>query len=121
VIDALLQRVEAIANLAATTEQAETPELQDLRSELAYYQSAPGNRAAAIVSELQSQIDSLRIQGQQGSQVSESNRALLLQCFGDRATWELLISPEEKQQIYRALVDRVTVKDGRVVAVSLRV
>jgi len=41
--------------------------------------------------------------------------------LGDRSTWKLLISTEEKQEVYRALVKRVVVRDGQVERVELRV
>jgi len=122
VIDALLARSEAIATIANTPElEIETPELQALRRELAYYQLAPGQRAAGIVAELQNQITILTQQGSQTTKAQGANRELLLQCFGDRSTWEHLMSPEEKRDVYRALVERVTVRDGAVQSVSLKV
>lgn len=111
-----------IATIANTPElEIETPELQALRRELAYYQLAPGQRAAGIVAELQNQITILTQQGSQTTKAQGANRELLLQCFGDRSTWEHLMSPEEKRDVYRALVERVTVRDGAVQSVSLKV
>lgn len=122
VIDALLTRVDQIATLALTPEQStESPELLALKTELAYYQSAPGDRAAGIVAELQNQISALKQQGFQAFSVQGANRELLLKCFSDRQTWQLLISPEEKRQIYRSLVERVMIRDGVVQSVTLKV
>lgn len=122
VIDALLQRTEAIAKLAATPEQqTESPELRALRVELAYYQSAPGNRAAAIVADLQNQITALMQQGVQVTKDQEQNRELLMNCFSDRNTWAYLMTPEEKRDVYRALVARVVIRDGQVERVELKV
>jgi DNA invertase Pin-like site-specific DNA recombinase len=122
IIDALLTRSEAIASLAVVSnEQIETPEMQALRAELTYYQAAPGHRAAAIVAELKGQIESLIQQELQTSTRAQTNRELLVQCFGDRMTWEHLMSLEEKRDVYRALVNRVTIRDGQVQSVSLKV
>jgi hypothetical protein len=121
IIDALLARSEAIANLAATPEpEIEPPELQALRAELQYYQAAPGNRAAAIMAELQNQITALIQQGFQVTEHQAANRDLLLACFSDRNTWAHLMTAEEKRDVYRALVERVTIRDGQVQSVSLK-
>lgn len=121
VITALLTRSQAIANLAAVADQpTETPELQALRAELHYYQAAPGGRAAAIVAELQQQIEGLKLQQSTTTQSQVANRELLNQCFGDRSTWECLMTPEEKRDVYRALVERVMIWDGQVQSVSLK-
>jgi len=39
---------------------------------------------------------------------------------GDRSYWKTLLD-EEKRELYRALVDRVVVKDGQVERVELKV
>ncbi len=122
VIDALLERSEAIANLAAVADApSEPPELQALRAELRYYQAAPGHRAAAIVAELQAQITALTQHGVQTTKDQEQNRDLLLACFSDRRTWARIMTLAERRDVYRALVERVTIRDGRVVGVSLKV
>lgn len=122
IITALLTRSDQIATLAAVADEpTETPELQALKQELSFYQSAPGDRAAGIVAELQNQITMLKQQGTQATKDQGANRELLLKCFGDRQTWEHLMSPEEKRQIYRALVERVMIRNGAVQSVSLKV
>jgi len=122
IITALLARSEEISNLAAMPEQeTESPELKELRRELAYYQSAPGNRAAAIVTDLQNQITVLIQQGVRITEDQEQNRDLLMACFSDRNTWEHLMTPEEKRDVYRALVSRVVIRDGQVERVELKV
>jgi predicted RNA-binding Zn ribbon-like protein len=96
------------------------PELQALTAELAYYQQASANRAAGIVADLQRQIEQFRYQQSALSATHLANRELLLRCFAARLSWKTLLD-EEKQDIYRQLVDRVTMKDGQVVGVALKV
>ncbi len=121
VIDALLARSEAIATIAATPDQEiESPELQALRTELAYYQAAPGDRAAAIVAELENQIMALKQQGIQATKDQQQSQELLIACFSDRVYWKTL-SDEEKRDIYRALVSRVVIREGTVERVELKV
>jgi site-specific DNA recombinase len=121
VIDTLIQRAEAIALLAEQPVDAvDPPELQALKAELAYYQQAPGNRADGIVTDLRRQIEEFRYRQTTVGQQELANRELLLQVFGDRLYWKTL-SDAEKQHIYRALVERVVMKDGQVVSVVLKV
>jgi len=121
VIEALIARTEAIATVAEQPSNAvDPPELQALKAELTYYQQAPGNRAAAIVVDLQQQIDQFNRQKQTVSQQHSENRELLLKVFGDRSYWKTLLE-EEKLEIYRALVDRVVIRDGQVERVDLKV
>jgi len=69
---------------------------------------------------LKRQIKEFRHQQIQHSQVDQANRELLLRCFSDRLYWKTLLD-DEKRDLYRALVDRVVVKDGQVESVLLKV
>jgi len=121
VIQALIHRAEMIRATAETREeQVDPPELQALKVELAYYLNAPGSRAAAIVADLRQQIDAYHHQKETATALNVEQRDLLLQTFGDSLYWEAL-THEEKRDIYRALVDRVIIKDGQVERVDLRV
>lgn len=120
-IEALIARSATVAQLAELSPgQIDPPQLQQLKAELAYYQAAPGNRSASIVSDLQRQIEAFHHQQSAISAAQSSSRELLLATFGDRDYWLTLLD-DEKLQIYRALVDRVTVKDGAVQSVALKV
>ena len=121
VIDALIQRTEAIHALASQpAENVDSPEAKALRAELAFYESAPGHRAEAIKIELRQQIQAFQQNLQhQDARLSE-NRDLLLQVFSDRTYWTTLLD-EEKRQIYRALVEKVIVRDGGVEQIVLKV
>jgi len=121
IVTALLARADAIAQIAQTPDRViESPELQALKAELEFYQQAPGNRAAAIIADLQNQIDTFRLNEANISQQEAMSRELLLQGLGDRLFW-MTLPDEEKQQVYRALVKRVTLQDGQIQAVTLKV
>lgn len=121
VIDALIARAESITTIAEQPVDAvDSPELQALKAELAYYEQAPGNRAVGIMADLRRQIDEFRHQHSVIGQQQLANRELLLEAFGDRLYWQTL-PDEEKRDIYRALVDRITVRNGQVVDVALKV
>ncbi|MBD2425370.1 fdxN element excision recombinase XisF [Phormidium sp. FACHB-1136] len=121
VIEALVSRAGTISATAeATEEQVDPPELQALKVELAYYLNAPGSRAAVIVADLKQQIDAYRHKQQASTTLSSGQRDLLLQTFGDPLYWKTL-TPEQKRDLYRELVERVIVRDGQVERVELRV
>lgn len=120
-IEALTSRSEQITQIAELPPSTLlSPELQALRSELSFYQAAPGHRAAAIIVDLERQIEELRHQSDQHSQVDHANRELLLRCFSDRLYWKTLLD-EEKRDLFRALVDRVIIQDGQIQSVLLKV
>ncbi|MGF1566877.1 MAG: fdxN element excision recombinase XisF [Nodosilinea sp.] len=121
IIEALIQRAGAISAIAQIPAVEESPpELQALRAELVYYQDAPGRRAEALVADLRQQIEAFQQKRQVATVATSEQRELLLQVFGDSLYWKTLMD-EEKKEIYRALVERVAIKDGQVERVELRV
>lgn len=121
VINALLERTEAINSLAnLPPENVEHPELKALRLELAFYESAPGHRAEAIKTELRQQIQLFQQNLQHQDLRQSENRDLLLQVFSDRTYWTTLLD-DEKRQIYRALVEKVVVRNGEIEQIVLKV
>jgi DNA invertase Pin-like site-specific DNA recombinase len=122
VIEAIAQRAAAIAEYASTPpEYVEPPELQQLRSQLAGLEALGHNSAIeAAKAEMQSQIQALVVKLQQQQVVDGSLRQMLLDTFSDPLYWEGLLD-DRKREIYRALVKRVTIRDGAVVEVELRV
>lgn len=73
-----------------------------------------------IKADLRQQIENFGHQESVLNAAQSTSRDLLLQTFGERSYWKTLLD-EEKQEIYRALVDRVGVKDGKVERVELKV
>ncbi|MGB3311537.1 MAG: fdxN element excision recombinase XisF [Nodosilinea sp.] len=121
VIQSLTKRAESISAMAEVpSPDIDPPELQALKVELAYYQNAPGSRAASIVADLRQQIEAFKQKQQVATVVTSEQRDLLLQVFGDPLYWKTLMD-EEKREIYRALVERVIVKNGGVERVEVRV
>jgi site-specific DNA recombinase len=120
-IDALCARAETIASLAKLPpEQTYPPELLALKTELAFYEQAPGTRAEAIKADLRRQIDTFQIQQSVSHTQQLASQELLLQVFGDRSYWKTLLA-EEKRELYRNLVDRVVIRAGQVERVELKV
>jgi hypothetical protein len=124
VVNALLDRSEALAQIAAnsTLEREQEPmELKELRSQLEGLEQLGYNPAFEQAKrELRSQIERFRHKLLEDSCTQNANRELLLQTFGERTYWLTLLE-EEKSQIYRTLVDRVITRDGRVESVLLKV
>jgi hypothetical protein len=99
---------------------SEPLELQQLRSQLATLEAMQSNNSAIIEArlDLKRQIKNFRHMLAQKSEVRQENQELLMKTFGVRLYWQTL-PDEEKRLIYRALVSRVTVKDGLVAEVIL--
>ncbi|WP_416667827.1 fdxN element excision recombinase XisF [Egbenema bharatensis] len=123
VIEALTQRSETISQIAQLPpEQQEPLELKELRQQLKQLESIPGHNPVieGAKRELRQQIDAYQYQLKQDDTAKSANRDLLLQVFGDRSYWKTLLD-SEKREIYRALVDRVIMRDGQVEQVQLKV
>ncbi|MBN8561111.1 MAG: recombinase family protein [Leptolyngbya sp. UWPOB_LEPTO1] len=122
VIEALIQRTEEVTRLAELPPSTTTdsPEILSLRAELSFYQSAPGDRAAGIVEDLKQQIEQYQKAQQNITSELLTKRDLLLQVFSDPLYWKTL-NDEEKQQIYRALIEKIVVRNGGVEEIILKV
>jgi site-specific DNA recombinase len=119
--DALKQRV---ATLMAVADQppdlADPPELQELKAELAFYEKAPGHRAAGIVLELKQQIEDFYSRREIVHSQQTQQREELVQSLNDSAYWATLI-PEDRRDLYRAVVKQITIRNGQVEAVELTI
>jgi site-specific DNA recombinase len=73
-----------------------------------------------IKADLRRQIETFRVEQVELRDRGAENRVLLLQVFGDRSYWMTLLN-EEKRDIYRALVDRVLIREGVVEEIILKV
>jgi DNA invertase Pin-like site-specific DNA recombinase len=124
VIDALVSRAEAIANIAETSPITETDSLQirQLQSQLSSLKSIPGSNPAiqAAIAEIELQISQLRYSLSQSEEINSVSRDLLLWAFSDPKCWEQT-NTEDKKRIYRELVEAVFVKAGQVVSVKLKI
>jgi site-specific DNA recombinase len=123
VIEALTKRAATVADLAELpTDPQEPLELKELRNQLAQLEAIPGHNPAIEIArlELRQQIENFQHRVEQQSTVDETKRQLLLQIFGDQLYWKTLLD-EEKRDVYRALVDRIVIKNGQVERVELKV
>jgi site-specific DNA recombinase len=124
IIGALTNRAEelaAIAQLPAT--EQEPLALKELRSQLAQLQSIPNPNQVIIGAkdELQRQITNFQVNMGLESQAQSANRELLLAVFQDQAFWDTYLTPQQKRDIYRKLVNRAITRDGQVVEILLKV
>lgn len=121
VIAALIEKAIAITTIAQTSQSpTPNPELQKLQEKLAKLELMEYDPDIEEAKEkLQRRIEDMWY----GVKVEESERGdrlELLQAFSEPIVWRAY-SDEKKRSIYRALVDRVVVKDGEVVDVVLKV
>ena len=119
-VTALIQRASELANLVEVELHQEPPELTNLKRELAYYRNAPGNRAKAVIADLEHQIQRYQKLHNQAKPLIAERQKLLLEVFKDPDYWKTLTN-KEKLDVYQALVDRVMIRDGEVVKVDLMV
>lgn len=118
---ALMQRVATLVAMAdQPLDQADPPELQELKAELAFYEKAPGQRAAGIVLELRQQIEDFYSRREITQSQQTQQREELIQSLNDPTYWEGLIL-ENRRDLYRAVVEQVTIRDGQVEAVVLKI
>ncbi len=69
---------------------------------------------------LKLQIQNYEFQFRQRSSIDETSRDLLMRVARDENFWQQL-EPEQKRRFYRALVDRIVLRDGKIELVALKV
>ena len=124
VIDHLIARAAAITEYAATLpEYIEPPEIQQLRSQLQGLEVLGHNPALETAkNDLRSQITALVERSKTKNVVDLELQQLLLDSFSDPEYWKWEgLTMDHKRQIYRDLVERITVRGGLVEKVELKV
>ena len=96
-------------------------ELRELRGQLAVLENLGYNPAIATAKEqLRAQISNLEYGLTVGANIDTKLRDALIDTFGNPVYFSSL-PLDEKKAIYRALIDRIVVKDGGVVSVELKI
>ncbi|WP_286393483.1 fdxN element excision recombinase XisF [Pseudanabaena mucicola] len=121
-IASLTQRASQIADIAELPlERVEPVELRELRGQLAVLENLGYNPAIATAKEqLRAQISNLEYGLTVGANIDTKLRDALIDTFGNPVYFSSL-PLDEKKAIYRALIDRIVVKDGGVVSVELKI
>ena len=121
-IASLTKRAVQIANIAEIPlERVEPLELRELRTQLAGLELLTYNPAIAQAKEqIKAQISNLEYGFSQGIMIDEDKRSVLVETFQNPSFFATL-PDTDKKTIYRALVDRIVVKDAEVVSVELKV
>lgn len=122
VIPKLIEAANQLADFAEIKpEFVENPELRQLRSQLAGLESLPFNLAIESAKEnIKAQISSLEHASVQAQTIDIGLRAELIEVFSDRGFFEALL-PEDRKALYRHFVERIIVRDRRVMDVVLRI
>ncbi|MCA6602200.1 MAG: recombinase zinc beta ribbon domain-containing protein, partial [Pseudanabaena sp. M57BS1SP1A06MG] len=118
----LTSAAEQIANIADSPLELQEPvELRELRSQLATLEAMGSNPAIVqAIGETKAQIAALEYQTISGVNVNSGLREILFETFNNPLYFSTL-PIEQKKAIYRALIDRIVVKDGEVVGVELKI
>lgn len=120
----LIERAAAIAQLAQTPpEYVEPAELQQLRSQLQGLEALGHNPAFETAkNDLRSQIGALVEQSKTKNVVDDELQQTLIDSFSDPEYWNWEgHSCDRKRQIYRALIEKVIIREGAVEKVFLKV
>lgn len=123
VVNALVSRAEAIANLAINpNSEPDSPELLQLLIQLDSLRAIPGDNPAIqkAISQLESQITQLRYSLSQLPKINSNSLDLLLWAFSDPKCWKDA-SDEDKKRVYRELLHKAIIKNGEVVEVKLKI
>lgn len=122
IVTALIQRADAIANIAATpSKQVDPPELVELKSQLAGLLTLGRNTAISnAIAALKQQILEFEQNNRINYELRTTNYELLIQTFSDPIYFKSL-PEQDKRRLFHGLVEKVLIKDGAVVDVVLKV
>ena len=118
----LITAAEQIANIAETPlEPIESAEVRELRAQLTTLETMASNPAIAqAISQIKVQISNKEYDSGSSGKVDNELRSVLVETFQNPSFFATL--PDmDKKTIYRALIDRIVVKDGEVLTVELKV
>jgi site-specific DNA recombinase len=124
VVEALAQRAEQVASysLDKTDELIEPENIRDLRSEISNLEALGSNNPTVkgAIAELNSQLRVLLAQDKSSSTLDRYKYQILRDTFGDTEYWQFL-TDEQKIPIYRALINKILIRDGKPVSIELNV
>lgn len=126
VIEALISRANEIALFANVGFVEESPELQDLRIQLAELEALTNTRRnvnpaiSEAIRKLRNQIEQLQQKTQNQEQIDINNQELLRLVASRHDFWAEQ-DTSQKQKFFRALVDHVLVSNGKILQVVLKV
>jgi site-specific DNA recombinase len=121
--EALMQRIEEIASFTAAshTNEKELPAIVELQKQLKSLRSLPKSPIIqSAIAQTELEIERLKQEEVIKSTVDTDFVDKLINIFGDENYWETLPN-SEKRQVYIELVESVTVANGEVLAIALRV
>lgn len=121
-VEALRAKASTIAELADMPDEIIEPiEITRKRQELSSLKGLPNpDRVADAIEQLESEIAQARLELQRSANQYSSNLEMLQQVFGDPAYWESL-EPTEKREIFRQLCKKVSVINGAIAEIILKV
>jgi hypothetical protein len=121
VVQSLIDRAAQVNRIVEqTSDKVDPPEIQKLKAELAFYKNAPGDRAAGIVLDIEQQIQNFRDSHNRSEGEQSARMRRLVHVFGDPQYWSTL-PITERRDTYRELVSYVTIREGSVDSVVLKV
>lgn len=121
VIDILTNKALEISAYAEIPEtKTEHPRLKKLRDDLVKLEAMDLEYVAPAIAKLKIEIQQLEHTSDQVQAIDTGLRAELIEVFSDRGFFEALL-PEDRKALYRHFIERIIVRDRRVVDVVLRI
>jgi DNA invertase Pin-like site-specific DNA recombinase len=119
-IQTLVSKAEAIAQLALLQDSPPEPELTKLNEQLRSLEAIDNPAVTGAINSVRNQIEKRQQQLAQEQSRFHANYKMLVEVFSDELYFKSL-PPEEQRQVFHGLVDKVLVKDGAIVEVRLKV
>lgn len=124
VIDALVEKALRIADLAAIVPKPKSNKLVELEQELIEIEHLESRfkskRYAQAKHDILNQIREAKSQADVGETISDHRRQLLSAATKDKKYWQTLTA-HQKRTMFHELVESITVKNGAVISVELKV
>ncbi|MBW4603955.1 MAG: recombinase family protein [Calothrix sp. FI2-JRJ7] len=123
VVEALAQRAGEVASYALFEDEPIEPEnIRDLRKEISNLEAINSNNPIIknTIAQLNSQLRVLLGQDKNSNALDGYKHQILCDTFGDAEYWQFL-TDEQKIPIYRTLISKILVRDGKPVSIELNV
>ena len=120
-VEALTKKAKEIALIFDAPETTENPKAKELRSQIIILESMPTSSIIlTAIAGLKSEIEKLELNRDKSRVADKELRSLLVEAFADPDFFELMQN-SDKRSFYKYFIDKIIVRDRKVVSVELKV